>query len=165
MPVIYVNPVSIKTTKNRWRVTGCCSAATRHTETCYWRWRGGWLWIIQSVFHKAGHSLCLDMLTSAAVVKHLWEKNLRVERVPLIPGTDRGHAGSSLWELQFIRAVTQQLCQKVERKDWWRNGVTIYREHTVWKRNNTTKSVLLKRWQRKPYMNHYRQRRSQIEVT
>lgn len=26
---------------------GCCSAATKHTETCHWHWRGGWRWIIQ----------------------------------------------------------------------------------------------------------------------
>lgn len=43
-------------------------------------------------------------------------ENLRVERVPLIPETDRGRAGSSLWELQFVRAVTQQLCQKLKEK-------------------------------------------------
>lgn len=39
-----------------------------------WLWRGGWLWIIQSVSHKGDCSLCLDMLVSAAVVKHLQQR-------------------------------------------------------------------------------------------
>lgn len=45
----------------------------------------------------------------------LWNSLMRkpqgTERVRLIPGTDRGLAGSSRWELQFVKVVTQQLGQ------------------------------------------------------
>jgi len=37
------------------------------------------------------------------------KENLRVERVPQIPETDRGRAGSDRWELLFVRADTTAL--------------------------------------------------------
>lgn len=47
--------------------------ATRQHWNCQC-WRCGRLWIILWLFHKAHRSLCLDMHTFVAVVKHLWEK-------------------------------------------------------------------------------------------
>lgn len=76
-------------------------------------------------------------------------ENLRVERVALIAGTDRGHIGSSPWELQFVRAVTQQFCQKVERRfiegmASWRQKNTLYYNRKLYHKGR--KQVLPKCW-------------------
>lgn len=60
----------MKKKKKSGGVTGSSPVATKHLETSLWDWRAGWLWITQS----SPRSLCLDMLSPATVVKHLWRK-------------------------------------------------------------------------------------------
>lgn len=113
-------PSDCQNKTSRWRVTGCCSAATKHTETCSWHWRGGWLWIIQSVFSQSRLKPVFGHARFCCSCEISLRENLRVKRVPLISGTDRGHTSSLLWELWFVTVVTQQLSKSRKKRliDW-----------------------------------------------
>lgn len=126
-------------------VVGSCSVATKHNETSIRDWRDGWLWITQSFFHEAIRSLCLDMLSPATVVKHLWEKNLRVERVPLMASTDRGYTSSILWEQQFIKDVMKHSCQKEIKESL--NAVMLQKYTLTKFTTKKMKQLLLNCWQ------------------
>lgn len=85
------------------------------------------------------------------------KENLRVDRVPLIPGPDRRRIGSSLWEPQFVRAMTQQLCQKNERLiERMACSVRPQSQKNILSENDTTKEVKIYYISVNTYMNQQR---------
>lgn len=74
-------------------------AAITCTETNRWHWCGGWLRIVRSFFPIIGPQPVFGLAYSYCSCERSLRENLRVETSPLIPGADRGLAGSLLWEL------------------------------------------------------------------
>lgn len=128
-----------------------CSHQTQRNSLLLWTW-----WLVvnnpigfppQPVFGHAHFGWSCETFLRA---------NLRVESVPLIQGTDRGHTGSALWELLFVRAVTQQCCQKVIRFTEWmwsrlQNNTLHYNKKFTTKGENNKKQQVLTA----PHMNKW----------
>lgn len=128
MPVIYVTPKKNKHVESNRMLL--CSHQTYWNSLLALTW---WLAVNNPIsFPQSGPQPVFGHARFSCSCETSLRENLRVERVPLIPGTDRGHTGSSLWELQFVRAMTQQLCQKVKKKrlmEWmlsWLQKNTLY---------------------------------------
>ncbi len=108
-------PSECQNKSNRLGVTGCCSAATKQGNLqlalTWWLAVNNTIGCAQSGWQPVfGHArFCCNCETSLG-------ENLRVESVSLIPGTDRGHTGSSLWELQFVTVVMKQLSKSRKKR-------------------------------------------------